>query len=248
MSGYVGDLSDKQRETLNQLKERINQIEEESLRPQINLLDDSMILRFLRARKWKLDASYDMLYDTLVFRTNFQDVGVENIKSDMVENELKVGKSFFCGKDNGGRPVCIIRVRKHDGNNRDIEESMRYCVYVMEQGKNLLEPPIETCTLIFDMTGFSTKNMDYQLVKFLVELFQKYYPESMAKCLILNAPWLFTGIWNIIKHWLDPITASKVSFVKTKQLIEYVPKEQLMPSYGGISEFKYTYKGIVVED
>eukprot|EP01132_Coremiostelium_polycephalum_P001183 gene1183-1495_t len=247
MSGFVGDLSSEQENSLNQIKEKISQIKDEKLQQEIKLLDDQMILRFLRARKFNIDNSYDMLYNALEFRVSFQNKGVGSITEQSVENELKTGKSFFHGTDKEGRPVCIVRTRKHDSYSRDLEEAQRYCVYVMENGKSLLTPGIETCTLIFDMSHFSSKNMDYPLVKFMVELFQKYYPESLARCLILNAPWIFMGIWHIIKHWLDPYTASKVSFVKTKQLVDYIPKEHLLSDYGGESSFKYTYKGIIVD-
>ncbi|GAM17469.1 hypothetical protein SAMD00019534_006440 [Acytostelium subglobosum LB1] len=248
MSGFVGNLSSDQEKMLAEVRKMLAENTDPVIQEEISKLDDSMILRFLRARKWVLNDAYKMLLDALVFRATFQEIGVEKITEESVENELKTGKSFFYGWDNGGRPVCIIRTRKHDSSQRDIQEAHRYCVYFMEKGKALLPPGIETCTLIFDMTSFSTKNMDYELVKFIVDMFQKYYPESLNKCLIVNAPWIFTGIWNIIKHWMDPITVGKVNFVKSKQLIEYIPAEHLLASYGGASTWKYTYKGITVED
>ncbi|GAM21152.1 hypothetical protein SAMD00019534_043270, partial [Acytostelium subglobosum LB1] len=248
MSGFVGDLSPAQENMLSEIKARLAKNQDPSLKLEIEKLDDSMILRFLRARKWKLEDSYNMLQEALSFRASFQDKGVDFITESSVENELKCGKSFFHGSDKEGRPICIVRTRKHDSSQRDLDEAQRYIVYVMETGKELLPEGIETCTLIFDMSSFSTKNMDYPLCKFMVEMFQKYYPESLSKCFILNAPWMFMGIWSIIKHWLDPYTVSKINFVKSKQLLEYIHPEQLLTSYGGASDFKYTYKGITVED
>ncbi|EGC28251.1 hypothetical protein DICPUDRAFT_44467 [Dictyostelium purpureum] len=248
MSGYVGDLSIEQQRQLDIINNKVKELKDPVLQNEINNLDDSMVLRFLRARKWNEKDSFEMLHEALKFRATFQNIGVNGIKPDMVENELKSGKSYFHGIDKGGRPVCVVKTSKHDSYNRDLDESMRYCVFVMENGKQMLKPGIETCTLIFDMSDFSSKNMDYPLVKFMVELFQKFYPESLQKCLILNAPWIFMGIWHIIKHWLDPNTASKVSFVKTKQLADYIPKDQLEKNYGGTSDFVYTYKTPVVDD
>jgi len=248
MSGFVGDLSKEQQFALDELKIKIKSIQDPVVQEEISKLDDSMILRFLRARKFKLEDAFTMISEALIFRATFQNVGVENITEKSVENELKSGKSFFNGVDKDGRPVCIVRTRKHDSYHRDIDESMRYCVYVMEKGKGLLKPGVETCTLIFDMSKFCSKNMDYPLVKFMVELFQKFYPESLHRCLILNAPWIFMGIWHIIKHWLDPATASKVTFVKSKQLLDYIPSSELPTSYGGDSDYKYSYNGQVIED
>jgi len=68
-------------------------------------------------------------------------------------------------------------------------------------------------------------------VKFLVEIFEKYYPESLGVALILNAPWIFSGCWAVIKPWLPPVTASKVQFVNTSQLEQYIDKENLYVDY-----------------
>ncbi len=52
-------------------------------------------------------------------------------------------------------------------------------------------------TIFFDLRGFGLGNMDYQFVKFLSAAFERYYPESMHKTLVLEAPWLFQGCWFV---------------------------------------------------
>jgi hypothetical protein len=100
----------------------------------------------------------------------------------------------------------------------------------MEIGRKLLHYPIESVTVIFDMDGFSMKNMDYQHVKFLINLLQNYYPECLGLALIINSPWLFNSCWFIIKPWLDPVVEQKIHFIKNlddlnKYIdLEYLPK------------------------
>merc|ERR1711965_710307 len=78
-------------------------------------------------------------------------------------------------------------------------------------------------TLIFDLNGFSVwKNMDYEFTKYMIDTLQDFYPETLDKCLIVDAPWVFRACWVIIKPWLDPVTASKVVFVKTNELSSHV--------------------------
>jgi len=57
----------------------------------------------------------------------------------------------------------IIHVSLHQPGQCTQEELQKFCVYQMELGRSLLTPPIEKCTLIFDMTNFGLKNM----VKFI---------------------------------------------------------------------------------
>jgi hypothetical protein len=33
---------------------------------------------------------------------------------------------------------------------------------------------------------------------------QKYYPETMNKLFIVNAPSAFVYVWKLVKGWLDP--------------------------------------------
>ena len=68
---------------------------------------------------------------------------------------------------------------------------------------------------------------------------QNYYPETMGKFYLINAPWLFTGIWKIVKLWIDPVTVEKITILgadyKTK-LLENIPPENLPKAYGGTCE------------
>jgi len=43
--------------------------------------------------------------------------------------------------------------------------------------------------------------MDYQVIKNLIWLLSRHYPERLGICLVLNAPTLFSGCWGIIKGW-----------------------------------------------
>ena len=46
--------------------------------------------------------------------------------------------------------------------------------------------------------------------------------------MIVNAPWVFTGIWAIVKGFLDEKTRKKISLVGgsyKKKLLEYVDED-----------------------
>jgi hypothetical protein len=63
----------------------------------------------------------------------------------------------------------------------------KLCVWMIEYGltKAKAESPY-TC-MIFDMDGFSLFKMDYKFVKFIVDVFANYYPETLGCALILNS-------------------------------------------------------------
>jgi len=240
MSGHIGDLSEEQEQKLSELREKLNELEDSKLLEYSHkFCDDFILLRFLRARKWKVDDAYEMLTETLKFRTSFQDKFVDDITVDSVPNEIKNGKSFFHGVDKANRPICIVRVKNHDPAKIEQKEGQRFSLFMMEYGRTLLTPPVETVTLLFDMTDSGMKNMDLKSLQFTIQSLQNHYPESLGKVLIYNAPWFVHGIWKAVKPWLDTVTAAKVFFIDKKCIKDYIGEDNLLTEYGGKDAFKY---------
>ena len=53
---------------------------------------------------------------------------------------------------------------------------------------------------------------------------------------------LKSGIWTIIKGWLDPVVASKIHFTRSvADLEKFIPKSQIMKELEGDEEFEYKY-------
>ena len=66
---------------------------------------------------------------------------------------------------------------------------------------------------ILDMTNFSIGMMNkrvYSLVQHASKIAQDFYPEQLGQMMIVNAPMLFTGVWALIKGWLDEKTREKI--------------------------------------
>ncbi|KAI9830613.1 MAG: hypothetical protein M1838_005785 [Thelocarpon superellum] len=223
---------------------------------------DSLLLRFLRARKWDIDEALVMLVAAMHWRStemhvdddvikNGDAAAVEQCKStDAAEKKegedflthLRLGKSYLHGTDKAGRPMCIVRVHLHEKGAQTETSLERFTVHTIETARFLLDPPVDTACLIFDMTGFSMANMDYGPVRFMIKCFEANYPESLGVVVVHKSPWVFQGIWTIIKGWLDPVVASKVHFTKNiDELEEYVARDHLPKELGGDEDWTYQY-------
>lgn len=86
-----------------------------------------------------------------------------------------------------------------------------------EACKRCFEEVVDSLCIVFDLSGFSASCMDYQLVKNLIWLLGKHYPERLGVCLIINAPGIFSTIWPVIRQWLDENTSKKVIFVPSEE-------------------------------
>ncbi len=74
------------------------------------------------------------------------------------------------------------------------------------------------------------------LVQLASKIGQDYYPEIMGQMFIINAPMLFTGIWAIVKGFLDEKTRNKIKILGgkyQKELLEVVEPENLPDFLGG---------------
>lgn len=92
------------------------------------------------------------------------------------------------------------------------------------------------------MTDFSMANMDYTPVKFMIKCFEANYPESLGSVVVYKSPWIFQGIWKIIRGWLDPVVASKVHFASNvNELEEFIPRDRIMKELGGDEDYTYSY-------
>ncbi|KAL7932382.1 hypothetical protein V8C35DRAFT_281591 [Trichoderma chlorosporum] len=223
---------------------------------------DALALRFLRARKWDVDKALVMLVSTMSWRHSDMKVDVDimaNGEEGAVANaregkgeakkvgedflaQLRMGKSFLHGVDKQGRPICVVRVRLHRQGEQCEESLERYTVFLIETARMVLRPPVDTATIIFDMTGFSMANMDYTPVKFMIKCFEANYPESLGAVLVHNAPWIFQGIWKIIRGWLDPVVAAKVHFTNNKHdLQEFIEPSHILKELGGDEDWEFQY-------
>ena len=61
----------------------------------------------------------------------------------------------------------------------------------------------------------------------------------MGKMYIINAGYLFSGIWAVVKHWIDPVSRQKISIISgsgKKELLEIIDAENLPVELGGTCE------------
>ncbi|KAJ1511377.1 hypothetical protein HMI54_006665 [Coelomomyces lativittatus] len=207
------------------------------------LSPDAFLLRFLRARKFEVYDAFYMLFSSLHWRITYGVQSVIEKGESQLEHTQFEGKTFLYRYDQHQRPVMYINVKHHIRGSHSQDQLELFTVYMIETARLFLSNPQGKVTIVFNMEGFSMQNMDYPVVKFLISTLQSYYPESLGLCLIVNAPWLFQGVWKVIKGYLDPVVQSKIVFVKANQLDKWLIPEFIPSGLSTSSEgyvFQYT--------
>ncbi|KAL0136463.1 CRAL-TRIO domain-containing protein [Mucor lusitanicus] len=204
---------------------------------------DSTLLRFLRARKWDLDAAYNMLTNTLRWRLEMRineivSLGETGLIEELEKAKKGLGVAFkkqleqkmvtLGGPDRRARGVCFVNVQVHHKDDQPLEIMKLLTIYVMETSRVICDYPMDTVCIVFNLENFTMANMDFEVVKFLVGCFQAYYPETLGLACVHKAPWVFSTIWNLITPILDPVVASKIVFTKNLEDLEkYVASDSL---------------------
>lgn len=247
-TGYLGNLTPEQETFVKKLQTEL--APHLARYPEINT--KWSLLRFCRARNFDFKKTEAMLLKFIKWRDDKKMDRISSRDFSEYKNIFSHHKTGRYGVDNEGRPFIIERAGISDskaimiGNDEQTIED--YFISMYERSIYIEFPicsanagkRIDENFLILDLEKvnlskvFDSKFKEF--LKFITVISQDYYPEILGKMFIVNAPFLFKGIWAIIKVWLDQKTKSKIdmySDVPLKKIQKYVEIDRLPDFLGG---------------
>ncbi|MCD7469669.1 Non-classical phosphatidylinositol transfer protein (PITP) [Datura stramonium] len=207
-----------------------------------------VLLKFLRARDYKVNESFEMLKKTLQWRKDFkiQSILEEDLGSDLAP------AAYMSGIDNQGHPICynIFGVlddeelyHKTFGTEEKRNQFLRWRVQLMEKGIQQLDfkaGGVSSLLQINDLKnspGPSKKEVRVA-TKQAVHLLQDNYPEFVAKNIFINVPFWYYAVHSLLSPFLTQRTKSKFVFARpakvTETLLKYIPIHEIPIQYGGL--------------
>lgn len=157
---------------------------------------------------------------------------------------------LYFNTDKLGRPVYIERLGQVDIAKllqvTTNERMLQYTIYMYEKLTNYILPGcsiaagknIEQTLTILDLSGIYLSSFPsvFTLLSDISNVAQNYYPETLGKMFIINAPMLFYGVWALISPLLNEVTVKKISILGSSyktELLEYIENENLPDFLGG---------------
>lgn len=187
------------------------------------------ILRFFRGCKGKAEKAYTELVRYIGWRAESgADVIDDHVPKFQRRLDDKLAILGYVDKEN--RPVVFAFAHKFDNRDREIEEMRYFIIYILETLLRRTNRDHEMFAAVADMSRFTMRSIDYDVIKIGINILQGNYPDTLGKLLIVDAPMIFSACWAIIRPWLDPVTANKVQFIRRSQLEDFVDSEQI-PSF-----------------
>ncbi|KAI8060240.1 CRAL-TRIO domain-containing protein [Gongronella butleri] len=187
----------------------------------------------------------------------------DGISESVLRIYRHMGGSALHKVDKDGCPIYIERLGKHQakelGKNTTAEEIYHYHVGCNEFLHRVIMPDCSAAagrvinreTVIMDCDGMSWQQFHMpaiQLIRTVSDVDQKYYPETLNKFFLVNAPGAFVYVWKIVKKWLDPGTINKIRILGSdyqEELLAQVDAENLPAFLGGTCECDHLPGGCV---
>lgn len=208
---------------------------------------DVVLLKFLRAREFKVNDAFEMLKKTLRWRkeSKIDSVVDEDFGSDLAS------AAYMSGVDHEGHPVSYNifgafeseeLYQKAFGTEEKRSEFLRWRCQLMEKGiqkLNLKPGGVSSLLQINDLKnspGPSKKELRIA-TKQTVAMLQDNYPELVAKNIFINVPFWYYALNALLSPFLTQRTKSKFVVARpnkvTETLTKYIPIEEIPVNYGG---------------
>ncbi|KAL0795880.1 hypothetical protein Bca101_067257 [Brassica carinata] len=208
---------------------------------------DVILLKFLRARDFKVNEAFEMLKKTLKWR---KEEKIDSILGEEFGEDL-ASAAYMNGLDLESRPVCynIYSVFGNEelyqrtfGSEQSRDNLLKWRFQLMEKGiqKLDLKPGGVTSLLqIHDLKncpGLWKKEL-WLAIKNAIVALQDNYPELVSRNVFINVPFWFYAGSTLLSPFLTQRTKSKFVVTRsanvTETLLKYIPAEEIPVQYGG---------------
>lgn len=210
---------------------------------------DTILLKFLRARDFKVKDAFTMIKNTVRWRNEF---GIDALLEEDLGNDLdKV--VFMHGVDKEGHPVCYNvfgefqnKELYHNCFSDDEKRTkfLKWRIQFLEKSIRKLDfSPSGICTIVQindlkNSPGPAKRDLRLATNQAL-HLLQDNYPEFVARQVFINVPWWYLAFNRMISPFLTQRTKSKFVFAgpskSAETLFKYIAPEQVPVQYGGLN-------------
>lgn len=232
-------LTSKQTKALDELREIC--VKEILINPSSDpILNDELMLRFLRDRRFHVEKALDRIRKDAEWRKQFEGEPDLNSFPELLDWHQN-GAFYWTGNyDNDGRPLIILKLCKIFPNRiKDIKQVVSMIKFYFD---SILEiaarKGFSEISAVGDMAGWSIReNFNLSLVASMTELSTAHFPETTGRVFLVNLPWTFNAALTLIRPFVDERQMSRVvncwDKSEFRKIHEHIDPAILEVEYGG---------------
>ncbi|GAB2224748.1 hypothetical protein Drorol1_Dr00005518 [Drosera rotundifolia] len=217
------------------------------------------LTRFLRAREGNVANAHKMLVDCLKWRVQNE---IDNILTKpivpvdlyrAVRDSQLVGLS---GYSKEGLPVMAVGVGRSTYDKASVHYYVQSHIQINEYRDCVILPSatkkygrhINTCIKILDMTGLKLSALNQiKLLTIISSIDDLNYPEKTTTYYIVNAPYIFSACWKVVKPLLHERTRKKVQVLSGRDELLKIMDYDSLPHFcrkEGSGSFQHSGEGV----
>ncbi|XP_038885156.1 LOW QUALITY PROTEIN: patellin-3-like [Benincasa hispida] len=211
---------------------------------------DVILLKFLRARDFKVRDAFIMFRNTIRWREEF---GIDSLVDENLGDDLEK-VVYMHGYSRESHPVCYNVFGEFQ--NKDLYSKMfsdeekrtkflRWRIQFLERSIRKLDFRPGGISTLFQVNDLKNSpgpgKRELRLAtKQAVQVLQDNYPEFVAKQVFINVPWWYLAFYTMINPFLTQRTKANYIFAGSSRSAEtlsskYISPEQVPIEYGGLS-------------
>ena len=195
---------------------------------------EASIIRHLMANDNNVEETINHIDKFLLWRQSNFPMTSCTYSSDLA------AKCYINGMDFQGHPLLIFSPGLNDPKTRNLDELVRWIVYLIEIGIKRLPKNLHQITFLINRESDEPIEADYDLFTTLGQLCLAYYPYRIYRLYVFPTSMMFRGYWNTLRHIL-PSKAPKPMrpIASLEALREVIPDEYIPRNLGGSCDYKF---------
>jgi len=199
---------------------------------------DEFLFATLFARKMDINRAIQLLENNWKWRcANGYEVipGVDEIDWECIEANMMVPGA----RTPDGYGVLYSFFAKQDPTM--VEKVVKWCAWFYTEG--MFHMGMDVCRngifLVTDLEGFGWKHLNLSYQKRMMEIYDDNFPTRLKKAIQVKPPVFIKVIWSLVRPFMKKKMVDRFFIGTVEEIQQYVPKDQLLKSYGGDVEFKH---------
>ncbi|RWS14666.1 alpha-tocopherol transfer protein-like protein [Dinothrombium tinctorium] len=200
------------------------------------IFEDSLILKFLRARKFEVSDSLELLdkYVTAIQKHSNLFSSVEKVRK-LYENDFI---NVLPMRNVSSEAVCITKLGKWDPNQCDFTTAVAATVNNYERATMSESTQINGVITILDMKGIGWAHLSrisLREAKLLSEITEQTLPVMFKKIFVVTESYVTKVAFSLFRPFLSKNFKQRITFIGNDfaQLHQIVSPDILPPDYGG---------------
>ena len=129
---------------------------------------------------------------------------------------LERGSLYSRGRDRDGCKLIVLQLANHVKGEHSMEEVKQVLVYYFERLER--EERGGQISWVFDCKNAGLKNIDLELINFIIACMEHYYPDFLNYIYIFEMPWLLGAAFRAVKAALPAAGVAKLKVRRARLL------------------------------